>query len=360
METTEQKINKLPPEVKEYLISMKSAQLNGQICSDFSIKGAKIGVFTELITKIFLKEVKMNELAPMLKVNFSLSDARAKEMAISVAGLRLLIIKDWLDEDIDSYIKSLGGNPADFNKYVEEQKKAVIEEAEFFKKEFAEEEPYVFKPKSAAIPERPLDLKQEKTDSISIFGGELYTILSSSKNDYLIAYNDILLKLLAEDKIFKSEAEKALLNNQEELTGKEFVLDGRQDKGTIANWIKDFIKNEGSGIFDEMVLSKYIVSSANAKKLDENEKKILRKLLVLYRNLKFFPASLNGVPEDQWEIIPAEKEVELKVEKAKEKKTARDFKSQQLRDMAEQFEPGSLERRAVEEEIRKYEEENKA
>lgn len=309
----------------------------------------------KLINQLFFKEIGIYSLVASLRSALSLDENTAIEVAKDVAGMRLLVVSDWFNDEVAIYIKKLGGNPDNYRNYIEELKRAIKDEEELFKKEMAEDEPFELKSKNAALPERPLDPEQEKADSIEIFSGDLYTLLANGNNDYLGAYNIILLKLLAEDKSFKLEAEKAILSNQEQLSGKEFILDGKPAAPTIANWIKDFIKSEGSGMFDEMILSRYIVNSPNAKKLDEPEKKLLRKLLVFFKNIKFFPASLNGVPEDQWEIIPTEQGAELKVEKAKEKKNARDPKAQQLKDIADQFAPGSLERKAVEEEIRKYE-----
>src|SRR3989339_772390 len=68
-----------------------------------------------------------------------------------------------------------------------------------------------------------------------------------------------------------------------------------------------FIKQYGSGFFDNVTLSRYITFSENVKKLDENEKNLVKKLLQLYRNLKFFPDSMKDIPVDDWEIVPIDK-----------------------------------------------------
>jgi len=107
---------------------------------------------------------------------------------------------------------------------------------------------------------------------------------------------------------FRKNLENALFSNQEILTDKDFVFNGKKQMSTISNWLKDFIKRNGSGMFDNLALSQYLSGSENAKKLDSQEKKLLHKLLILYRNLKFFPESMGNAPAEEWEIIPLDDE----------------------------------------------------
>lgn len=189
------------------------------------------------------------------------------------------------------------------------------------------------------------------------------------KSSFFQKLNQEIIVKLFEDDLNRTEFLNNLLINQEKLTIKEFISEGRVQSPTIASWLKDFISKNGSGIFDNLVLSKYITDSENAKKLDNEERNLLKKLLILYRNLKFFPESLANVPVEDWQIIPVEKESDevkkkptssqipptpfIKGESIKEEGD----KVSELRAMAEQFSVGSLERRAIEEEIRKVENE---
>ena len=74
--------------------------------------------------------------------------------------------------------------------------------------------------------------------------------------------------------------------------------------------VLNFIKKNGSGIFNNLVLIEYLVNSDNAKKLDNKEKELLKKLLLLYRNIKFFPESMPDDNGESWEIIPVSKKEE--------------------------------------------------
>jgi hypothetical protein len=100
------------------------------------------------------------------------------------------------------------------------------------------------------------------------------------------------------------------LDNQEIITSKPFILDDKNQKGTIGNWLKDFIKQNGSQLFNTIILSSYLTASLNFKILDPEEKQLINRLLKLYRNLAFFPESMAGIPTEKWEIFPIEKKIE--------------------------------------------------
>lgn len=137
-----------------------------------------------------------------------------------------------------------------------------------------------------------------------------YKILSTMQEDKAIIKeinDEIIFLIFTKDLLNQDELVQILSSNQELLTAKKFVLDNRAAAPTVANWIKDFIKYHGVDFFDLVVLSRYLTSSANAKILDEEEKRQVIKLLKVYRNLKFFPLSMSD-DVDEWEIFPVEKE----------------------------------------------------
>jgi len=195
------------------------------------------------------------------------------------------------------------------------------------------------------------DSQKEKEDSKMIFQGMLVFFLEDHQNPFLKDYNLELIEYLSEDESFKKKLEYSLLNNQEALTADSIVIKGVVVVPTISNWLKDFIDNCGSGLFDAVILSQYLANSANAKKLNDVEKKLLRKLLILYRNLKFFPKSLENVSLEKWGIIPSEHRPED--DKIAKTEKSEDPKIKELTILADSFPKGSLERRAVEEEMGK-------
>jgi hypothetical protein len=235
---------------------------------------------------------------------------------------------------------------------------------------------------STLIPDKTI----EKNSALDLFTSGLVDLLDSESDslfELIDDYNGILMLLMAEDQKFKKDLENALYSSAEELTKNEIIISDKNARPTIANWIKDFISYYGSAIFDNLVVSKYMTFSENAKKLEREEKNSLIKLLKLYRNLKFFPESLKGVPESEWQIIPIErnkfmrvgaerKETVIYPEEEQEEqggedvskpaepepekppiKSDKELMLETLEKMSAKYAPGTLQRRAVEEEIRK-------
>ena len=147
---------------------------------------------------------------------------------------------------------------------------------------------------------------------------------------------------------------KNIEENEEKITHKHFVLEGKPRTPSVGNWLRDFIKRNGTEMFDNVVLTKYITNSPNAKRLDENERRLLTRLLLLYRNLKFFPESMRGVPVEQWEIIPIERREDNADKLGKisgPPRTKEEKKINELKAEEEKYARGGLEERAIEEEI---------
>lgn len=125
-------------------------------------------------------------------------------------------------------------------------------------------------------------------------------------DDYTLAEvnHDIFHLILNVRETIKDELVNILLNNQEVLTSQRIVLDGKQVDATVANWLNYFISQKGSAMFDTLTLSDFITSSPNAKFLDFDEKRLVSNLLMVYRNLKFFPESLTSPDPKHWVIFP--------------------------------------------------------
>jgi hypothetical protein len=188
----------------------------------------------------------------------------------------------------------------------------------------------------------------EINDNLQIFRENLLALFSKENRIFAESINLRLFELALENTNLFYELEKILYINEEKLSNKEFTLDEKPKSPAVANWLKDFIKKNGSGMFDNLVLTQYLTASENAKKLDPAERDLLKKLLLTYRHLKFFPASMPNDYGDGWEIIPIEIE-------AAENKTDNDKTKSDLQNLAASYPIGSLERKAIEEEIKKIE-----
>jgi len=145
--------------------------------------------------------------------------------------------------------------------------------------------------------------EQEKEALKQIFSEGL--ILEMSEYDLIKnAVNYRIFDILEKDLNFKRELERSLYDNKELLTADSLTVANKSVEPTIGNWLKDFIEKKGTDDFDSVVLSDYLANSANAKNLSPEEKNKLSDLLNLYRNIKFFPATVAGQPIDEWQIIP--------------------------------------------------------
>lgn len=160
--------------------------------------------------------------------------------------------------------------------------------------------------------------EEEKISQIPLPDKKEY-ILKTFTDDLVVAiksdsakikdFNIALFQIFNEDDSFSDKVEALLYNNQEKLSDHQIILDGHPASPSIANWLKDFIKKYGSDLFDEVVLAEYLSQSPNVKSLKPEEKELVRKVLKLYRNLVFFPQSMDGVAVENWEIVPLDHDV---------------------------------------------------
>lgn len=199
-----------------------------------------------------------------------------------------------------------------------------------------------------------ITIDEEKDYLLNMFATDL---LSELNNNPIIinAINLRIFNILKHDLNFKNDLENSLYKNQERITEKEFVLDKKKRSPSIENWLKNFIKEKGTASFDNVELTDYVVRSGNSKILSSEEKKIVRKLLLLYRNLKFFPESMPSDDGEGWEILPIE---EVSRDIGKEKSTLGPPKTKEEKEIEElQVEGakyrGGLEKLAIEEEVDK-------
>lgn len=155
-----------------------------------------------------------------------------------------------------------------------------------------------------------IDLQEEHRYVLDILENNLKEALFNSGLKATTTLNAGLIYLLNNDKNFKFEAVRTVLENNETLTAGTIILEDKAVSGTISNWLKDFIKINGSELFNELTLAEYLSSSANTKKLTAKEKDLLRKLLKFYRHLSFFPESFSDTPVTSWHIIPLDTQEE--------------------------------------------------
>ncbi len=158
--------------------------------------------------------------------------------------------------------------------------------------------------------------------------------------------------LLSQDGAAITYFGKCLLENGTELVKGKLILENKPADSTIANWLKDFIKEKGSDMFNELALAEYLAISPNPKNLSPENKNLLRRILKLYRNLAFFPESQENLPTEEWEIIPSDNgnTASSKIQDKFIQRTENAARHE-LEISLHSFQKGSLEYRAASEEL---------
>ncbi len=216
------------------------------------------------------------------------------------------------------------------------------------------------------------DLLSKNFDKI--FGIEGYDIKNKLEHYLLTLYS-----LEARDN-FKVRVRKILSASQIRITKEKISLDNKEVTPTIGNWLNDFRSQFGEeGFTDAMKLSQYLASNKNIAKLSAREKGNIDVIFNLYQRLKLSSLTKEGLeetipvikPDGQLGVIKQgkyeaidkrTKDVYQKIagvlrprpEVEKETKAVGSGVDE-LKKLASEYPPGSLERKAVEEEIAKLE-----
>ncbi len=227
---------------------------------------------------VVIGELNVDELVDYLNLKFKLDKVKAQE------------ITDKLDEEV-------------FTPALE-----LLNQNNFFEEDDSDEDDE--EDETSSI----LNLSAEDRDELILntFSDGVIDLLSS-KTTEIQEFNISVFQAFNENEILEDKVESLLYNNQEKTGTHHIILDGHPASPSISNWLKDFIKKYGSDLFNDVTLIEYLTQSINIKNLNATEKELIRKILKLYRNLVFFPESMENIPLDHWEIFPIDrKEVAVK------------------------------------------------
>ncbi|MFZ4632162.1 MAG: hypothetical protein ACOYL8_03080 [Patescibacteria group bacterium] len=209
-----------------------------------------------------------------------------------------------------------------------------------------------------------------KEELVTLFSKRIIETLKIDA-DTILSLNAFIFKSFDNDHELGERIVNILYSNTELVTSARLVSEEKEVSPTVSNWIKDFIRVNGSGMFDELVLAQYLSTSQNAKTLSAVEKDLLRKVLKLYRNLVYYPESMEGFAPEDWQIIPYDRSqikihefqdilgdlpIENKVENKIEdsnflKDSLEENPLNELQEALPNYAPGSLEHKAVTQEI---------
>ncbi len=299
--------------------------------------------FAELIDRIVVSDFSFAGLEEAIMDVLDVDEIQARKIAVDYIGMVFLPLERYLDKvDISRQITDREGDPKNYEKY----KDKFIEEIDDKNIELLDE--------LTKLHEREVDINYEEEVAKDMLDTKIADILKAGTPGPLAVLNGGLINLLFNKKNFKESAKKILLNSEAVLTVKPIMVDNKTVRATVANWLKDFIKQYGTGVFDNVTLTNYVINSANCKQLTENEKKVLTKLLLTYRNIYFFPESLQNISPNDWEIIPSGRKMDEQGKAHKVSgppKTVEEKEIDDLKKEEEQYQEGGLERRALEEEV---------
>lgn len=380
------KIRELPQEVFYLLTADKAVDLNLELAEKYGLNGIQISAMVDLVEKTYVKELRLSDLYTQAKAAFAFDEAKLRQFICDLAGYKFLPIVDWLGEDVANYIRSLGGDAATYATENADLKRLAAgdlaadtllwQEPDLPLLEVTNDVVEAAEAGVEEVGEIALEESIEQYKNIlSTDLGELLAI-----DDYLFVqqFNYRLINLLVDHEDLKDSLIAVLLNNDLKIGTETIVIEGRQIAPTAGAWINYFISQKGSVMFDAVLLSDFLVNAANAKFLSAIDKSKLSRLLWLYRNIKFFPDSLVGDDPEKWELLPNVGDVNYKVvdvesniEKYKDRniessavnevvKAApeRNFSADQskvmgMKALAAKYPAGSLERLAIDEEIKR-------
>lgn len=252
-----EKLNKLPQEIQDFLNSKKVIKTLESIEEEYNID------LTLALVLIFINELDLEDLGVYIEERFEIEEGLVDQILIKLE---------------DNIFKELAGSFSD----TETQ------------------------PSSDYL----LDIAyEEKIKIISEIFAEKILPQFDLKEDHLLRLNAVIFELIGKDEQFLNKLIKYFLDNQETFSSKNLIIKGKEVEPTIANWIKDFVDLNGSDIFSSVVLAKYLTTSENVKKLKEEERQILRQVLKIYKNLVFFPESMGNAKYLDWEIFPINRDL---------------------------------------------------
>lgn len=165
----------------------------------------------------------------------------------------------------------------------------------------------------------------------------------------------------AEKDKLKDDIKKTLLSNNQ-------VITSNGELKTVGEWLRDYNFKIGTSLADNLKRTEFMVGLKSRKGLNAEDIEKLKSLFDLYERLKFSSSTPSGFEEEPAMVVnnnlyifrQGKMELVMKDINKKEMnslKTPNDELTN-LRNLAAQFKEGSLERKAVEEELRKMNQES--
>ncbi|HNV97108.1 MAG TPA: hypothetical protein PKL13_02200 [bacterium] len=264
-----QKFIKLPQSIRDLFGGKETIKHIDQINSDFDVN------IDFLIILLAIQELMIYDIDIYISKKFNIDIEKSRQISSKINGLIINPIIDKISKNEmlldDLFLHFYNKRFIEFEEDLEAQKRS---------------------------PEFYLDILP------TVLSSNIFYLLDSD-DEYKKIINDVLIYLLSDDKD-KRQIEDYIYNNNQILFDKPFILEDKQIESNISNWIKDYIGQYGIDKYDDLFLSEFVNDSKNAKILDESEKNILYGVLKFYLNIKFYPEIFENLPDDSWNLFPAE------------------------------------------------------
>ncbi len=285
-----QKLNSLSEEVNIYISSEISTQINIDLAEDYNLNSDLV---YDIVCDFFLLDFKINDLLRNAanKIN---NEEIEKKFVSDFLGKLIYPIAPFLREGLEQDIISWGLDTKKYREYLDDFNELIR------KKNFENLSEMVDNFKE------DVDENEEERVVLNFLEKDLVSILLQNDTSGCEKLNGSIIYLLINKKDSLNKFIRAFLSNQEKVSSKKIIIDDKEYEPSVANWIKHFIKENGSGIFSSIALAKYFTLSKVSSLINENERGLLRKIFKIYRNLVFFPDSMANTSIEDWEIIPIE------------------------------------------------------
>jgi len=384
------KTSTIPQAIQDIWLADYQRALTYNIRKKYGLSFDDRSAIEQTIDALFKGDLKVADLANNLKTQKIGTTQNTQAIIRDIIGYCLLPAKDYFrqqGQDLEKILTESGGVDKVYTDNISVMNKAIAEE----QAGTYDHDKYVLDDTKKVLPvvnEKPETIEGNDSDDLStedikvglinFFDDGLNDLLSLESGDMLETINEELIEVLTNNEKYKKEIETYLLGTKITIGTTNLNLADKEVPPISANWLKDFFSVAGADSFDTLSIAKYIISSPNAKNLSEDEQAKLRRFLTLYHNIHFFPAPFTALPVEKWEVIPgAHTNLPTKIEDEKvlapspkrqpkwsvtpktETSTApvTRSKSQELIDlekMRDQYAIGTLERAAIEEEIKHF------
>lgn len=374
----------LPEEVKFYMSSDLSGKIILDLAKDYKIDPEIIYSFVYFIVN---SEFNFSLLEEKIK-NLNLSGTSLTKLHQDFIGRFLSPISSFMKNassgkiNIINELRRVGANEKDYRSFARELENEFEEEV----LRIMEEETNEYKENFNVVEESSYILDLLSHDLISIFECESFEASAG--------LNRGMIYLLFNEDSFKVDVLRKILNNKELIGKNKIQVENKQLDPSISFWLKDFIKTHGSGMFNDLALAQYLNNSNKTNTLSAQEKSLLGKIINFYKNVAFFPESFSELPPGRWKMFffdssefekeiedlvkggarnsAAKKEVESEpfvdsleddnltaTASFKEKKETLEDEVvsdeiKKLKEMLSNYPPSSLERKAIQDEIKKF------